>query len=74
MSCPYTRKRFIGSGYVKESSVEKTQQAKELDDRVAKLLADREKQDTHYFPVESIQPKPVAQSSVQNDKTPPKTF
>ncbi len=78
MSCPYIKKRFAGSGYEKPCASE---QSKEMEDRIAKMLAERSGQDTKYFPHAQqgaqgahTESKPVAQTNVQNDKTPGKTF
>ena len=75
MSCPYIKKRAIGSGYEKPCVSE---QSKEMEDRMAKLLAERSGQDTKYFPHAQqgahTESKPVKQSSLQNDKATPKTF
>jgi hypothetical protein len=77
MSCPYIKKRSIGSGYEKPSASE---QSKEMEERIAKMLAERSGQDTKYFPHaheqqgSRVESKPVKQTIVQNDKTPPKTF
>jgi hypothetical protein len=50
MSCPLNAKRFAGSGYVKCAE---TTQSKETEERMAKLLADRNAQDNKYFPTTS---------------------
>lgn len=76
MSCPYIKKRSIGSGYEKPSVSE---QSKEMEERMAKMLAERSGQDTKYFPhaheaQTQVESKPVKQTNVQNDKTPLKTF
>lgn len=80
MSCPYIKKRAIGSGYEKPCA---STQSKEMEERMAKMLAERSGQDTKYFPHahdsqtqqgSQVESKPVKHTNVQNDKTPPKTF
>jgi hypothetical protein len=63
MSCPLNAKRWAGSGYVK---CESTAASKEADERMLKMIAEREAQDTRYFP----QSKPVTQTLVQNGSNP----
>ena len=47
MSCPLNRNRWAGSGYVKQAE---TTGSKELDARVAAMMAEREAQDAKSFP------------------------
>jgi hypothetical protein len=47
MSCPLNRNRWAGSGYVKQPE---TGGSKELDARVAAMMAERDAQDVKSFP------------------------
>jgi hypothetical protein len=47
MSCPLNRNRWAGSGYVKQTE---TAGSKEMDARVAAMMAERDAQDAKSFP------------------------
>jgi hypothetical protein len=47
MSCPLNRNRWAGSGYVKQPE---TAGSKDMDARVAAMMAERELQDAKSFP------------------------
>ena len=47
MSCPLNRNRWAGSGYVKQPE---TAGSKDIDARIAAMMAEREAQDAKSFP------------------------
>ncbi len=47
MSCPLNRNRWAGSGYVKQPE---TAGSKDMDARIAAMMAEREAQDAKSFP------------------------
>jgi len=57
MSCPLNRNRWAGSGYVKQPE---TGGSKELDARIAAMMAERDAQDAKSFPGAQCVPKEPA--------------